>query len=139
MKTFASLIEKYKTAVFEKDLETFASLYSDDIRVFDMWQQWSYDGLSPWKEMARGWFTDLGVNRDRLDFSDLQIDETPEMAVATAIVRFTNVTESGEELRFLENRLTWVAKKKGDAWQIIHQHASGPIDFATMKVKLTKA
>jgi ketosteroid isomerase-like protein len=53
-------------------------------------------------------------------------------------MKFTAVSEEGEELRYLQYRLTWVAKKKEGSWKIIHQHTSSPVDFETMQVILTR-
>ena len=133
-----SLFETYKDAVYHKDLESYASIFDENVRVFDTWQQWTYDGLAAWCEMAKDWFSGLGTCRDAVTFDDVQIQVAGEMAVASAIVRFTNVSEEGEELRYLENRLTWVAQKSGQGWKIIHQHTSSPIDFSTMKVILQR-
>ena len=138
MKELGSLFETYKNAVFQKDVESFASIFDEDVRVFDMWQQWSLSGLVAWRAMAKDWFAGLGTDRDVITFDDIQLETTDEMGTATAFVRFTAVSEKGEELRYLENRLTWVARKKGDTWKIIHQHTSGPIDFNTMKVILQR-
>jgi uncharacterized protein (TIGR02246 family) len=138
MKEFESLFETYKNAVFQKDIEAFASIFSEEVRVFDMWGRWSYDGLAAWREMAEGWFASLGKDRDVITFDDIQIRTAGEMAVASAFVRYTAVSEKGEELRYLENRVTWVAGKKGEAWKIIHQHSSGPVDFNDMKVILKR-
>lgn len=138
MHAVETLFETNKNAVYQKDLETFASIFDEKVNVFDMWQQWSYEGLDAWKEMAKNWFTSLGENRDVVTFYNIQIKPAAEMAVASAFVRFTAVSEKGEELRYLENRLTWVAQKKGNMWKIIHQHTSGPIDFASMKVILSR-
>ena len=138
MKEIDSLIETYKNAVFQKDLETLASLFDEKVRVFDMWQRWSYDGLVAWREMVKGWFSSLGTDRDVIKFDDIQVQATGEMAIVSAFVRFTAVSETGEELRYLENRLTWAVQKKGEEWKIIHQHTSGPIDFETMKVMLRR-
>jgi uncharacterized protein (TIGR02246 family) len=138
MKELTSLFETYKNAVFHKDVEAFTSIFDEDVRVFDMWQEWSLDGLTAWREMAKGWFASLGTDRDVITFEDIQIEATDEMATATAFVRFAAVSEKGEELRYLQNRLTWVARKKEGAWKIFHQHTSGPIDFATMKVMLQR-
>jgi uncharacterized protein (TIGR02246 family) len=138
MKTLESLFETYKTAVFQKDVEAFASIFDEKVRVFDMWQRWSYDGLVAWREMAKNWFSNLGENKDVITFDDIQIQSTGEMALASAFVRFTAISEKGEELRYLENRLTWIAQKKDNQWKIIHQHTSGPIDFETMKVILKR-
>ncbi len=130
------LFETYKNAVFQKDVEAFASIFDENVCVFDMWEKWSYNGLADWKKMAKDWFGSLGKNRDLITFSNIQIQSTDEMAVASAFVRFTAISEEGKELRYLENRLTWLARKKEDMWKIIHQHTSGPIDFETMKVFL---
>ena len=138
MKELGSLFETYKNAVFQKDVEAFASVFDEKVRVFDMWQQWSLSGLAAWREMAKGWFASLGTDRDVVTFDDIQVEAADEMATATAFVRFAAVSEKGEELRYLENRLTWVARKKDGAWKIIHQHTSGPIDFPTMKVILNR-
>jgi uncharacterized protein (TIGR02246 family) len=138
MEAIESLFETYKNSVFQKDVETFVSIFDEKVRIFDMWQRWSYDGLSDWREMVENWFDSLGENKDIVEFDGIQIQSTGEMAVATAFVKFTAVSEKGEELRYLENRLTWVIQKKANGWKIIHQHTSGPIDFQTMKVILQR-
>jgi uncharacterized protein (TIGR02246 family) len=138
MTEIESLFETYKNAVFQKELEAFSSIFDEQVRVFDMWQQWSYEGLAAWREMAKGWFSSLGSDRDVVTFDDMKIEAAGEMALATAIVRFTATSEKGEALRYLEDRLTWVARKKEGTWKIIHQHNSGPIDFETMKVILRR-
>jgi len=138
MKEIESLFDTYKNAIFEKDLEAFCSIFDEKVRIFDMWQQWTYEGLSAWREMAKGWFSSLGTNRDVVTFDGIQIQTDGELAVATAFVRFTAVSAEGKELRYLEDRLTWVARKKEGTWKIVHQHTSAPIDFNTMKVILTR-
>jgi uncharacterized protein (TIGR02246 family) len=138
MKEIESLFDAYKNAIFEKDLEAFCSIFDEKVRIFDMWQQWTYEGLSAWREMAKGWFSSLGTNRDVVTFDGIQIQTDGELAVATAFVRFTAVSAEGKELRYLEDRLTWVARKKEGTWKIVHQHTSAPIDFNTMKVILTR-
>ena len=132
------LIQIYKTAVLKKDLEAYASIFDDKVYVFDTWQIWSYDGLPSWREMAKSWFSSLGTDHDSVTFDDIKIQSSGELALITAIMKFTAVSEEGEELRFLQNRLTWVAKKKDGRWKIIHQHTSSPVDFETMQVILTR-
>ena len=138
MKEIQSLFETYKSAVLRKDLDTFISIFDDNIRVFDMWA-WTYDGLTPWRKMARDWFSSLSTTEQVVvTFDDIRIQETDGMAVATAFARFAAISEKGEELRYLQNRLTWVARKKEGTWKIIHEHTSGPVDGETMKVRLQR-
>ena len=137
MREIEALFTIYKTAVFEKDLEAYTSIFDKNVRVFDMWGQWSYDGLDAWREMTKGWFTSLGSDRDVVSFDTIQIDVSADMAVASAFMRFTAVSDKGEELRFLENRLTWVARKYEDGWKIVHQHTSSPVG-SDLKVVLNR-
>jgi uncharacterized protein (TIGR02246 family) len=131
------LFEIYKNAVFQKDVEAFTSIFDENVRIFDMWS-WTYEGLAVWREMAQGWFGSLGTERVVVTFDDIQIEATGEMATASAFVRFAAISEKGEELRYLQERLTWVARKKEGAWKIIHEHTSGPVDHETMKVVLKR-
>jgi ketosteroid isomerase-like protein len=138
MKVPESFFDAYRTAVFEKNVDAFISLYDENILVFDTWQEWTYEGIAAWKVMVKGWFESLGPVRDAVTFDDIQIHDKGDMALLTAIAKFTAVSENGEELRYLQNRLTWVAVKKVGDWKIVHQHISSPIDFETMKAILKK-
>lgn len=137
MQEFQSLFDRYKQAVYQKDVAAFLSLFDENVRVFDMWA-WHYEGLPAWREMVTGWFANLGADRDVVTFDDIRVQQSGDMAVASAIARFAAVSEKGEELRFLQNRLTWVAQMKEGAWKIIHEHSSGPVDGSTMKVQLRR-
>jgi ketosteroid isomerase-like protein len=131
-----SLFAFFSDAVYRKDIAAYLELYDERVLVFDMWEAWAYDGLPAWRKMVEGWFAGLGSDRDRVTFRDTNVETAGEMGFVTAIARFAAVTEAGEELRFLDNRMTWVIRKFGAAWKIVHQHTSGPIDFSTMKVVL---
>jgi uncharacterized protein (TIGR02246 family) len=133
-----SLLETYKSAFYQKDIDAFTSIFDENVHVFDMWVQWTYNGLAAWREMAKGWFESLGADRDVITFDNVQIEESGDLATVTAFVKFAAVSQKGEELRFLQNRLTWIARKKDGIWKIIHQHTSSPIDFSTMKVILQR-
>lgn len=138
MTTLESLFETYSNAVFQKNVEAFTSIFDEKVLVFDMWEPWTYDGLVVWREMAKEWFGSLGAERVVVTFDDIQIESAGEMATATAFVRFAAISEKGEELRFLQNRLTWVARKKEGSWKITHQHTSSPVNGETMKVILKR-
>lgn len=138
MKEPKALIQTYIKAVFEKDIEIFLTIYDEQVLIFDMWQQWSYKGIAAWREMVKGWFNGLGSDKDVVTFDEVQIQQKSELAIITAIVKFTATSEKGEALRYLQNRLTWVVQQKDSSWKVIHQHTSSPIDFESMKVILKK-
>lgn len=138
MKEIEALLETYKNAVFKKDVEAFVSLFDDEVRIFDMWE-WVYNGVAPWREMVKSWFGSLGTERVVVTFDDVRIDAEGEMAFASAFARFAAISEAGEELRYLQNRLTWVVRKKEGVWKVVHEHTSGPVDGGTMKVLLQRS
>lgn len=138
MDAITTLFDSFTNAVYNKDIEAYLDLYDEQVLVFDMWQAWSYDGLQAWRKMVEGWFSSLGSVRDAVTFRDQRVEVSGDLGFVTAIVRFAAVSPAGEELRFLENRLSWVIRKAGTSWKIVHQHTSGPIDFNTMKVILQK-
>jgi ketosteroid isomerase-like protein len=137
MMELGSLFDIYKDAVFKKDAVLFASIFDDEVYVFDMWQ-WTFEGLPAWRQMAEGWFEWLGKEKCLVEFSNIQTKETGDMGYGSADVKYTGMSETGERLRSLTNRMTWVAVKNNGLWKIIHEHTSGPVDKDTMKVILER-
>jgi ketosteroid isomerase-like protein len=137
MKEIESLLETYKAAVFQKDVDAFVSVFDEGVRIFDMWE-WVYDGAAPWREMVKTWFGSLGQERVLVGFDEVRIEADRDMAAVSAYARFAAIDENGEELRYLQNRLSWVVQNKGGVWKVIHEHTSGPVDGATMKVLLQR-
>ena len=42
------MLDAYAAAVLAKDANAFLSLYAPEVRVFDTWGVWSYEGASSW-------------------------------------------------------------------------------------------
>ena len=137
MTDLQSLFDIYKDAVLKKDAALFASIFDDNVHVFDLWQ-WTFEGLPSWRQMAEGWFEWLGNENCVVEFSDIQTKTTGDIGYAHAVVKYTGIAATGETLRSLFNRLTWVAIKKDGTWKIVHEHTSGPADRETMKVILER-
>jgi len=138
MDEIESLFETYKNAVFQKDVDAYIAIYDEQVLIFDMWEDWSSEGFAAWKQMTQDWFSNLGSDRVVVTFEDIRIQQHGESASATAFIKFAAISENGEELRYLQNRLTWVLQKKENTWKIVHQHTSGPAAFETGKVLLKK-
>jgi len=138
MDSIEALAEAYAAAVYSKDEAAFLSLYAEDVFVFDMWGPWSYQGREAWAAMVRDWFGSLGEERVRVSFApDYSVVED-ERALWCASVRYAGVAASGEELRWLENRVTWSLRREDGRWRIAHEHSSAPADFNTQKVRLRR-
>ena len=138
MSDVGSLLEAYRDAVHAKDVDAFVAIFADDVRVFDMWGTWSHDGIDSWRDMAEGWFGSLGDELVRVEFDDVQTIAGDGVAVLSAFVTFAGLSADGDELRSLNNRLTWGLRKIDGAWKVVHEHTSAPVEMATGKVNLKR-
>ena len=53
------MLNAYAAAVRTKDVDAFVGLYADDVRNFDLWAEWSYDGKEALRGMVAEWFGSL--------------------------------------------------------------------------------
>jgi uncharacterized protein (TIGR02246 family) len=138
-KTIEQVLEAYAAAVRAKDVDRFVALYGDDVRVFDLWGRWSYDGADAWRGMAAEWFGSLGSEQVAVEFEDVRTVVGDDVAVAHAFVTFRGLSAEGEELRAMNNRLTWALRKTADgSWEVLHEHSSAPADLETGAVRLER-
>ena len=129
------ILDNYKSAIYEKDVERFLSAYHPDIHIFDSWNTWECIGISKWRQMVKEWFTGLseeGVSL-KVDFGDLVIEENSNIAIVYCAVKFIAHSQSAEMLRQMSNRFTFCLKKENECWTIIHQHSSLPINIENGK------
>ena len=137
-KQVQQVLEAYKSAVRAKDVEAFMRVYDPSVRVFDTWGVWSYEGAAAWRVAVEGWFTSLGAEGVRVAFEDVQIIADKESALVSAIVTYMGVSAEGEELRAMQNRISWALKTRGHVLRVVHEHTSAPVGFDDMKAMLQR-
>jgi len=138
-KQIEDVLDRYRTAVYDKDVESFIALYDDDTRVFDLWSKWLYRGSAEWRKPAEEWFTSLGDDLSSPEFHDVEIEIGEGLAAVHAFVTYRGLSADGKELRSMDNRITWIVRKNADGdWKIVHEHTSAPADFDTGKVTLRR-
>jgi uncharacterized protein (TIGR02246 family) len=121
------MLARYAAAVRAKDLDEFVGLYADDVRTFDLWSVWSYDGKPALREMVAEWFGSLGTDVVAVEFDEVRSQIGDDVAAVSAFTTFRGLSAEGEELRSMNNRLTWILRREGDgAWKIVHEHTSAP-------------
>ena len=122
------LLEAYAAAVRAKDVDAFVGLYEDDIRTFDLWSVWAYDGKPEFREMVREWFISLPDDEVvEVEFDEIRTQSGDDVGGLSAYTTFRAMSPNGKELRSMNNRLTWVLRKDADgAWKIAHEHTSAP-------------
>jgi ketosteroid isomerase-like protein len=121
------MLDAYAVAVRAKDVDAFLGLYADDVRTFDLWERWSYDGPEAWRGMVTEWFGSLGDDLVAVEFDEVRSEVGHDVAAVSAFTTYRRLSPAGEELRSMNNRLTWVLRKAGDgSWKIVHEHTSAP-------------
>ena len=131
-------IETYKAAVLAKNVDTFMHLYDPDVRVFDTWGTWSYEGAAAWRIAIEGWFASLGGESVRVSFEDVRIIGDAGFAAMSAVVTYAAISVQGQEIRATQNRFSWVLKPRGHVWRVVHEHTSAPVGFEDAKAILTR-
>jgi len=133
------VLADYKAAVLAKDVEAFTALYADEVRIFDLWAEWSYDGLAAWRTTVGNWFASLNTQRVVVEFSDVRTTIGQGLATAHGFVSYQAVSEDGVPLHSMDNRMTMVLKQQGGVvWKIVHEHTSAPVANDDMKVILKR-
>ena len=129
------VLENYKAATYEKDVEKFLSTYAADIHIYDCWNDWACIGISQWKQGVKAWFDGLRAEDVVLktDFDDVVIEENDNLAFVHCRVTYAAYTQSGEKLRQISNRFTFGLRKENGSWIIKHEHSSLPIHMETGK------
>ena len=122
------MLNAYVDAVRAKDVDAFVGLYADDVRTFDLWQEWAYDGKDALRAMVAEWFGSLPDDEEvAVRFDEVRMQAGSDVAAVSAFTTFAAVSPDGTELRSMNNRLTWVLRKDADdAWRIVHEHTSAP-------------
>ena len=132
-KSIARVLESYESAVVSKDVAAFMRLYDPGVRVFDAWGVWAYEGSVAWQRAIEGWFASLGTEKVKVTFDDVQTSVGRELAMVSAIVTYAGASAQGQQLRTMQNRITWVLRTSGHTLRIIHEHTSVPIGFNDSK------
>jgi ketosteroid isomerase-like protein len=132
----SSLFDTYKSSVLNKDGDALMSIYGHDFVAFDMWGAWCLVGDGPWREVIQKWLGSLGSGTVVIEFDDINIIPGDDVSAAHATVTYRGLSDTGEILRSMQNRLTWIAKRTDGIWKIVHQHTSAPIEPGTMIARL---
>jgi ketosteroid isomerase-like protein len=77
--------------------------------------------------MVTEWFGSLGDDVVEVEHDDVRTQAGEDVAALSTFLTFRGLSAAGEELRSMNNRLTWVLRRGADgSWKIAHEHTSGP-------------
>jgi ketosteroid isomerase-like protein len=87
---------------------------------------------------VEAWFTSLGTEKVKVTFDEVQVIGSSDFAVVSAIVTYAGQSAQGEQLRAMQNRISWALKTSAHVLRIIHEHTSAPVGFEDMKAILQR-
>jgi uncharacterized protein (TIGR02246 family) len=135
MSEIEGMLERYAAAARARDVDALVGLYAGDVVLFDAWESWSTRGIEAWRSAVETWFANAGDDTIAVTFDELEEHVAGDGAVAHMVVRYAAEGADGQELRALENRMTWALERRNGAWRIVHEHSSAPAEFATGKIQ----
>lgn len=124
----------YANAVYTKNIEAFLALYADKIHIFDAWENWQAEGKDALRTSTTEWFNSLGNEKVVITCHDIQTSSSDTLATLHALIQYKAVSADGQDLRAMQERITWVMEHTPAGWTVTHQHTSLPASFQTGKV-----
>lgn len=137
-KDIARILGIYEAAIFKKDAEALMRIYDPEVRVFDAWGVWAYQGAAAWQQAVEAWFTSLGTERVKVTFEEVESQAGKDVSALNAMVTYANLSADGVQQRAMQNRITWVLRTVGHVPRIVHEHTSAPMGFDDMKAILVR-
>jgi hypothetical protein len=74
----------------------------------------------------------------KVTFDEVQTWMGKDVSSVSAIVTYAGFSAEGEQLRAMQNRITWVLRTIGHVPRIVHEHTSAPLGFNDSKAILAR-
>jgi ketosteroid isomerase-like protein len=126
------VMDTYATAVCERDVAAFMRLYDRNARIYDAWDVWEYRGTEQWRRPIEVWLSSHASEKLHVTFEDVTAYGSQDCMVVSALVTYARISENGEKLGAILNRLTWSLQVRGGVARIAHEHTSVPVEFREM-------
>lgn len=108
-----AMLDRYAAAVRERNLNAFLALYCDDVVIFDAWDHWAYRGKLEWAEAVAIWFGASAGEALEVDFQETTCAIIGGGAWVHGAVIFKAIDRSGDTIRSMKNRFTWLLRRGG--------------------------
>ncbi|MEV0563614.1 nuclear transport factor 2 family protein [Dactylosporangium sp. NPDC050588] len=128
-----ALLETRTRAFARRDAATAAAGYDDDLVLFDAVGPLVRRGEDPADRLER-WIASYrtGIGHE---IRDLEITAGADVAFCHFLVRISGTMRDGTEVGMWV-RATSCLRRRGEAWTIVHEHASVPFDADTGRAEL---
>ena len=126
---------RFAAAVSAKDVDAIMKFYSSDVFVFDVVPPRQYVGAAAYRADWTGFFAGF-AGPVKFEISDLVASADGSIGYSHSIQHISGTDPKGAAVD-LTVRVTDVFRKQGDAWLIVQEHVSVPVDLGTGKADLT--
>lgn len=121
-----SLIESWRLAVRDKNIDQLIQFYAEDIVVFDVVDALQFKGREAYRCHWQRCFEHTGVGN--FEFIQLEVSAGDTSGFAHWLADCGGHDEEGKVSCWI--RMTACFQLKGDQWKTVHEHWSAPFDFA---------
>lgn len=128
MKQLQDFFNIYAQAAWDKDIEKMTELYSEQVVIFDLWENGYQTGLPAWAEVIKEWLSTLGEEKVKVIFEMIALHESGDVGFGSALITYQAIATDNTVLRSMKNRITLGFRKEQGVWKVIHQHTSAPIN-----------
>lgn len=124
-------IDSLIAALHAKDLDTLGTIYAADVVSFDVEPPLQHVGLAA---KLKNWVTAFTMFAElSYELRDLALVVGDDVAFAYGFGRISGTPDNGAAANGMWVRATFCLQKLDDRWQITHDQASVPLDFASGK------
>ena len=124
-----AVLDERARAVAERDADTLARRFADDVDSFGVTPPARTTGREPLERGMAAWFAGYASTIDYA-VHDLQVTSADDLAVAAFCYRVTGTLTGGQEVD-MRVRATTVFRRRQGRWVLVHQHESVPWDPET--------
>jgi uncharacterized protein (TIGR02246 family) len=126
---------RFAAAVAAKDVDAIMKFYSPDVFVFDVVPPRQYVGAAAYRADWTGFFAGF-AGPVKFEVTDVVASADGTIGYSHSIQHISGKDPKGAAVD-MTVRVTDVYRKQGDAWLIVQEHVSVPVDLGTGKADLT--
>lgn len=126
------VLKLYAEGIEKKDWHQLSGLYTDDVVVYDAWDNWTYTGKE-WHQQLHHYIDSMGEEHDQVRMTDLIIHAEDSVAFVSALFTYARHDAAGKFLAAMLNRISLGLIRQEGGWKIAHEHTSIPVGFESGK------